>query len=391
MKVYIVAAKRTPIGSFGGVFKNVSAPVLAAEALKNAIDTYSIPKDAIDEVFLGNVLQANVGQAPARQALIFAGLSPYIPATTINKVCASGLKAVQLAVQSILAGDNHLVVAGGMENMSMVPHYLMGRDGQKLGNIQIFDGLVKDGLTDVYNQKHMGCAAEICAKDYEISREEQDAYAIQSYKRSALAWENAFFNSEIAPVIIPQKKGDAIKVDTDEEFTKVFLDKIPGLKPVFEADGTVTAANASTLNDGAAIVIVASEEAVKKYNLTVLAEVVSFADAALDPDKFTVAPAKALPLALQKAKLKLDDIDLFEINEAFSVVSLANQKLMNIPNNKINIWGGAVSLGHPLGASGARILVTLIHQLLNENKKYGAAAICNGGGGASAMVIKKPE
>jgi acetyl-CoA C-acetyltransferase len=391
MKVYIVAAKRTPIGSFGGVFKNISAPVLAAEALKNAIDTYSIPKDAIDEVFLGNVLQANVGQAPARQALIFAGLSTFIPATTINKVCASGLKAVQLAVQSIMAGDNHLVVAGGMENMSMVPHYLMGRDGQKLGNIQVVDGLVKDGLTDVYNQKHMGCAAELCAKEYKITREEQDAYAIQSYKRSALAWENACFNSEIAPVIIPQKKGDSIKVDTDEEFTKVFLDKIPGLKPVFETDGTVTAANASTINDGAAIVIVASEDAVKKYNLTVLAEVVSFADAALEPEKFTVAPAKALPLALQKSNLKLDDIDLFEINEAFSVVSLANQKLLNIPNHKINIWGGAVSLGHPLGASGARILVTLVHQFLNENKQYGAAAICNGGGGASAMVIKKPN
>jgi acetyl-CoA C-acetyltransferase len=278
-----------------------------------------------------------------------------------------------------------------MENMSMVPHYFLGREGQKLGNIQITDGLIKDGLTDVYNQKHMGCAAEICAEEYQITREEQDAYAIQSYQRSATAWGNACFNSEIAPVVIPQKKGDLIKIDTDEEFTKVFLDKIPQLKPVFETNGTVTAANASTLNDGAAIIIVASEEAVKKYKLTVLAEVLSFADAAQEPEKFTTAPAKALPIALQKANLKLEDIDLFEINEAFSVVSLANQKILNIPNHKINIWGGAVSLGHPLGASGARILVTLVHQLLNENKQYGAAAICNGGGGASAMVIKKPE
>jgi len=390
MKTYIVSAVRTPIGSFGGVFKNTPATKLGAIAIKAALEKAKVDPLAVDEVYMGNVLQANLGQAPARQAAIFAGISANTPATTINKVCASGMKAISLAVQSIKCGDNDIVIAGGMENMSMVPFYSdSNRFGNKLGNSMLIDGLIKDGLTDVYNNYHMGIAAELCAETNNITREDQDNHAIESYKKSAKAWENKLFDSEIAPVVIPQRKGDDLVVTTDEEFTNTTLSKIPNLRPVFKKDGTITAANASTINDGAAALVIASEEAVKKYNLTPIAEVLSYADAAMEPELFTIAPSKALPKALKKANKSITDIDLFEINEAFSVVSIANTKEMKINPEKVNVNGGAVSLGHPLGCSGARITVTLIHALINHNKEFGAAAICNGGGGASALVIRK--
>ncbi len=387
-EVYIISAVRTPIGSFGGALSSVSATKLGAAAIKGAIEKAGVSAKDINEVFMGNVLQANLGQAPARQAALFAGLTNDVPCTTVNKVCASGMKAISLAAQSIIAGDNHLVVAGGMENMSQVPHYYTAREAVKLGDVKMIDGMVKDGLTDVYNQTHMGVCAELCATDKKISREEQDAFAIESYKRSAAAWAAGKFNDEVVPVEVPQRKGDPIIVKEDEEYKNVMLDKIPALKPVFKADGSVTAANASTLNDGASALILASKEAVEKLGLKPIAKIVSYADAAQAPEWFTTAPSLAIPKALAKANLKVENIDYWELNQAFAVVGLANIKELSLDASKVDVNGGAVSLGHPLGNSGSRIIVTLINVLKQNGGKLGAAAICNGGGGASAMVIE---
>ncbi len=387
-KVYIVAAVRTPMGSFGGSLSAVSATHLGAAAIQGALEKSGIDKNIIDEVFMGNVLQANLGQAPARQAAMFAGLSENVPCTTVNKVCASGMKAISLAAQSIIAGDNHVVVAGGMENMSQVPHYYTARNAVKLGDVKMIDGMVKDGLTDVYNKVHMGNCAEICAREKNISREEQDAFAIESYQRAAAAWASGKFNDEVVHVGIPQKKGDPIMVTQDEEYKNVKLDKIPSLRPVFDPNGTVTAANASTLNDGASALILASEEAVEKYRLKPLARIVSYADAAQSPEWFTTAPSLAIPKALDKAGMKISDIDFWELNQAFSVVGLANIQELGLNPSKVDVNGGAVALGHPLGSSGSRIIVTLIHVLKQNGGKFGGAGICNGGGGASAMIIE---
>lgn len=388
-EVYIIAAGRTPIGSFGGSLSNIAAPKLGAVAISGCITKFHINKEDIDEVFMGNVLSANLGQAPARQAAIFAGINENVPATTINKVCSSGMKALIIGAQSIKSGDNDLVVTGGMENMSAVPYYIpKARSGYKLGHGSIVDGLVLDGLTDVYNNYHMGVAAELCAREYKVSREEQDTFAIESYKRSKSAWENGKFDNEIIPVEIPQRKGDPILFDKDEEFTNVNFDKIPQLRPVFEKDGTVTAANASTINDGASCIILASEDYVKKNGIKPLAKVVSYADASQKPEWFTTAPAKAIPIAIEKSGIDNDQIGLYEINEAFSVVSLANIQKLGLDPKIVNINGGAVSLGHPLGCSGSRIVVTLINALKQRNVQYGAAGICNGGGGASAVIIE---
>lgn len=387
-EVYIVSAVRTPIGSFLGSLSTVPAPKLGATAIKGAIEKANIQSDLIDEVFMGSVLQANLGQAPARQAAIFAGISDSVPATTVNKVCASGMKAISLAAQSILAGDNDIVVAGGMENMSMVPHYVDARNGTKLGNITMTDGMVKDGLTDVYDQIHMGVCADACATEYNFSREEQDNFAIESYKRAAKAWEEGKFDNEIVPVEVPQRRGEPIIVSKDEEYTNVKIDRISTLRPAFSKDGTVTAANASTLNDGASALILASKEAVEKHNLKPIAKVVGYGDASQEPKWFTTAPAKAVPVALDKAGLKISDIDFWELNQAFSVVGLVNTKLLGLDPAKVDVNGGAVALGHPLGNSGSRIIVTLINVLKQNGGKYGAAGICNGGGGASAMVIE---
>ena len=388
-EVVIVSAVRTPMGSFGGVFSNFSATKLGATAIEGALKKIGIDKKEINEVFMGNVLQANLGQAPARQAAILAGLSEKIPCTTINKVCSSGMKAISIGAQSILSGDNKVVVVGGMENMSMVPHYLdKSRTGQKLGDMKLIDGLVKDGLTDVYNKTHMGICAETCAEEMNFSREEQDKFAVESYKKSANSWLNDLFSDEIISVSIPQRKGDDLIISEDEEYKKVILEKIPKLRPVFKKEGTITAANASTLNDGASALILMCKEKAQELNLKPLAKIKSYSDAAQEPEWFTTAPAKALPIALKKASLKINDIDLFELNEAFSVVGLANIEKLKIDSQKVNINGGAVSLGHPLGSSGSRIVVTLIHALKQNNLKYGAAAICNGGGGASAMIIE---
>lgn len=389
-EVYILSAARTALGSFGGGLSAISATKLGAAAIKGAVEKAGIDANTINEVFMGNVISANLGQAPARQAAIFAGLPQHVDCTTVNKVCASGMKAIMFAAQSIITGDNEVVVAGGMENMSAVPFYLeQARYGYKYGNNTLFDGLAKDGLTDVYNGQPMGVCAELCAKEYSISREAQDAYAIESYKRSAAAGAAGKLAAEIVPVMIPQRKGDPIAFVNDEEYSRVDFNKIPSLNPVFQKDGTVTAANASTMNDGAAAVVLASAEYVKKHNLTPIARIVSYADAAQAPEWFTTAPSKALPKAVEKAGLTMADIDYFEINEAFSVVSLANNQLMNLDSNKVNVYGGAVSLGHPLGASGARIIVTLLNVLTQEGGKYGAAGICNGGGAASAIVVEK--
>jgi len=387
-EVYIVSAVRTPIGSFMGSLSTVPAPKLGAAAIKGALEKSGIDPKIIDEVIMGNVMSANLGQAPARQAAMFAGLDQDVPCTTVNKVCASGMKAIAMAAQSIKAGDNEVVVAGGMENMSSVPHYMQARNGVKLGNINIIDGMVKDGLTDVYNDTHMGVCADMCAKEYGFSREDQDAFAIESYNRSAAAWESGKFNDEIVPVEVPQRRGDAVIVDKDEEYSNVRMDKIPTLRPAFQKDGTVTAANASTLNDGASALILASGEAVKKYGLTPLAKVTSYADAAQAPEWFTTTPSKAIPIALGKAGLATADVDYWELNEAFSVVGLANTKELGLDPAKVDVNGGAVSLGHPLGNSGSRIIVTLINVLKQNNGKYGGAGICNGGGGASAMIIE---
>tara|TARA_Y100001954_G_C15829955_1_gene614907 strand:+ start:25659 stop:26858 length:1200 start_codon:yes stop_codon:yes gene_type:complete len=388
-KVYIISAMRTPMGAFGGKLSTIPATKLGSIAIKAALEKAGVTPENIDEVLMGNVLQANCGQAPARQSAIGAGIPYNVPASTINKVCSSGMKSIMMGVQSILLGDNDLVVAGGMENMSAVPFYSSNlRWGAKLGNVDFIDGLVKDGLTDVYNSYHMGNAAELCATEHNISREEQDQFAIESYQRSALAWKEGRFQSEIVPVEVPQRRKDPMIVDTDEEFTNVKMDKIPHLRPVFIKEGTVTAANASTLNDGAAAVIIASEKKVKELNLKPIAEVISYADAAQKPEKFTTAPALAIDKALMKAEITRENVDFFELNEAFSVVGIANCKLLNISSTIVNVNGGAVSLGHPIGCSGARIVVTLINVLKQNNASIGAAGICNGGGGASALIIK---
>jgi|TARA_B110000879_G_scaffold28253_1_gene38503 acetyl-CoA C-acetyltransferase len=387
-EIYILSAVRTPIGSFGGVLSTVPATRLGAAAIKGALEKVNINPNEVDEVFMGNVLQAGLGQAPARQAAMFAGISNTVPATTINKVCASGMKSISLAAQSILVGDNDLVIAGGMENMSMVPHYMNARNGQKLGNITMKDGLILDGLTDVYNDYHMGNAAELCAKECNISREAQDEFAIESYKRAEKAWSTGKFDNEIVPVEVPQRRGDAIVVSEDEEYKKVKLDKIPALRPVFQKDGTVTAANASTLNDGASALIICSKEKAEQLGIKPIGKIVSYADAAQEPEWFTTAPSKALPIALKKANLSIMDVDYWELNQAFAVVGLANIQKLDLDSTKVDVNGGAVSLGHPLGNSGSRIIVTLLNVLKQNNGKIGAAAICNGGGGASAMVIE---
>ena len=387
-KIVIVSAVRTPIGSFMGALSTVSATQLGATAIKGALSKINLDANLVDEVFMGNVVQAGVGQAPARQAAIYAGLSNEVACTTVNKVCASGMKSIMLATQAILAGDAEVVVAGGMENMSMIPHYVTMRNGVKFGPTTLVDGMQKDGLVDAYDNNAMGVCADLCATEYKISREEQDAYAIQSYERSANASNTGKFTNEIVPVAVPQRKGDPIMVAVDEEFTNVKLDKIPTLNPVFTKDGTVTAANASTINDGAAALILMTEEKAISLGLKPLAYIKGYADAAQEPKWFTTSPAKALPKALKKAGISIGDVDFFEFNEAFAVVGLANAKILGLDNDKINVNGGAVSLGHPLGCSGARIVVTLINVLQQNNAKIGAAAICNGGGGASAIVIE---
>ncbi|RXR22889.1 acetyl-CoA C-acyltransferase [Flavobacterium stagni] len=388
-KVVIVAAARTPIGSFMGALSTVTAPRLGAAAIKGALDKINLDPKLVDEVIMGNVVQAGVGQAPARQAALYAGLSEEVACTTVNKVCASGMKAIMQGAQAIMAGDAEIVVAGGMENMSLIPHYVHLRNGVKFGPTSMLDGMQKDGLTDAYDNNAMGVCADLCATEYNISREEQDNFAIQSYQRSAQAWEAGKFDAEVVPVAVPQRKGDPIMITKDEEYTNVRLDKIPTLSPVFTKEGTVTAANASTINDGAAAVVLMSEEKAKAMGLTPLAVIRGYADAAQEPKWFTTAPAKALPKALSKAGIAIDEVDYFEFNEAFSVVGLANAKILNLDNEKVNVNGGAVSLGHPLGCSGARIIVTLINVLAQNNAKIGAAAICNGGGGASALVIER--
>ena len=372
-----------------GSLSSIPAPQLGAIAIKGALDKINLNPNLVEEVLMGNVVQAGTGQAPARQASILAGIPNNVPCTTINKVCASGMKAVTMAAQAIKAGDVDVIVAGGMENMSSVPHYLDVRNGVKLGDIKMQDGLVKDGLTDVYNKTHMGVCAELCAKENDITREEQDAFAIQSYKRSAAAWESGKFKEEVVPISIPQRKGEAVIFSEDEEYKAVKFDKIPALPTVFQKEnGTVTAANASTLNDGASALILMSKEKMQELGLKPLAKIISYADAAVEPERFTMAPSKALPIALEKAGLTKDDIDFFELNEAFSVVGLANCKVLGLDASKVNVNGGAVSLGHPLGSSGSRIIVTLVNVLKQNNGKYGAAAICNGGGGATAIVIE---
>ena len=388
-RVVIVSAVRTPIGSFMGGLSTVTAPKLGAAAIKGALDKINLDPNLIDEVFMGNVVQAGTGQAPARQAAIFAGLNTSVACTTVNKVCASGMKAVMLGAQAIQCGDAEIVVAGGMENMSMIPHYLNLRNGTKFGPATMIDGMQKDGLTDAYDNSAMGVCADLCASEYKFSREEQDNYAIQSYERSTNAWSNGKFDNEVIPVAVPQRKGDPIMVTKDEEYTNVKLDKIPSLNPVFTKDGTVTAANASTINDGAAAVILMTEEKAIALGLKPLAYIKGYADAAQEPKWFTTSPSKALPKALDKAGLKITDVDYFEFNEAFAVVGLANSKILGLDNDKVNVNGGAVSLGHPLGCSGVRIIVTLLNVLEQNNGKIGAAAICNGGGGASAIVIER--
>ncbi|MBK7851950.1 MAG: acetyl-CoA C-acyltransferase [Bacteroidetes bacterium] len=388
-EVYIVSAVRTPIGNFGGVLSSMTATQLGAHAIKSALERVNLAPSEVQEVYMGNVLSAGVGQAPVTQASIWAGIPSNVPGTTINKVCASGMKAIALAAESILLGDNDCVIAGGMESMSNVPYYLdKARTGYKLGNGTVIDGLVKDGLWDVYKDYHMGNAAELCATECKISREEQDAYALESYRRSKEAYAKGAFKDEISPVSIPVKGKDPVVVSEDEEYKNLRADKVPTLKPAFQKDGTVTAANASKLNDGAAALVLMSKEKADALGLKPIAKILSYADAQQAPEWFTTTPAKALPKAIQKAGIKPEQVDFYEINEAFSVVAIANNQLMKLDPNKVNVHGGAVSLGHPLGASGARIIVTLIHVLKQHGGKIGAAGICNGGGGASAMVIQ---
>ncbi|MDW8334522.1 MAG: acetyl-CoA C-acyltransferase [Bacteroidia bacterium] len=385
---YIVAGKRTPIGAFNGALATVPAPKLAATALKAALEQAGLEPQVVEELYVGNVLSANMGQAPATQVAVHAGLPASVVCTLINKVCASGTKAVMLAAQSIMLGERQIVAACGMENMSLVPHYVPHyRTGYKYGNVELLDGIVRDGLQDVYSGMMMGMAGELCAEKYGIGRKEQDDYAVRAYRSAAAAYERGYFADEIVPVVVEGKKG-AATVDKDEEPANVRYDKIPELRPAFKKDGTITAANASKINDGAAALILASETAVKKYNLRPMARVAGFADAAREPEWFTVAPADAVPAAAKKAGLSLGQIDVFEINEAFSVVALVNQKLMDIPDEKLNPNGGAVSLGHPIGCSGARLALTLARGLKEKNARYGAVGICNGGGGASALVLE---
>jgi len=388
-QVYIVSAVRTPIGSYGGALKDIPATRLGAIAIKSAIEKAGIKPEQRDEVLMGCVLQANLGQAPARQAATYAGLPDEVVCTTVNKVCASGMKAISQAAQSIMLGDSDIIVAGGMENMSNVPFYLENlRWGNKYGDTKVIDGLAKDGLTDCYHGYAMGCAADLTAVEQKISREEQDAFAIESYTRSQNAWNDGKFKNEVVPVEIPSRKGEIQKFEKDEEPWNVKFDKIPGLKPAFGKEGTVTAANASTMNDGAAALVLMSKEKADELGVKPIAKILSYADAEQAPEKFTTTPSVAVPHAVKKAGLKMSDIDFHELNEAFSVVGLANIKLMKLDPAKVNVHGGAVSLGHPLGASGARIITTLINVLKQKNAKYGAAGICNGGGGASAMVIE---
>lgn len=389
-KVYIVSAVRTPMGSFGGALSSLSAPKLGSIAIQGAIEKAKVDASKIDEVFFGNVCQANLGQAPARQAALRAGIGNNVPCTTVNKVCSSGMKTVMFAAQSVMLGHADILVAGGMESMSNIPYYIpKARWGHKFGGGEIIDGLQKDGLTDVYNQKAMGTSADATAVKYDISRAQQDEFAIQSYKRAAAATEAGNFKDEIIPVNVPQRRGDDLIIAEDEEYKKVKFEKIPSLRPAFGKEGTATAANSSTINDGASAIIVASEDAVQKYGLTPIAEILSFADAAHEPEWFTTAPTIAAPKALKRAGLTKGDVDFFEVNEAFSVVTLAFNKELGISEDKVNVNGGAVSLGHPLGASGARILTTLNHVLHQKDGEIGCATLCNGGGGASAIVIKK--
>ncbi|MCB9292541.1 MAG: acetyl-CoA C-acyltransferase [Lewinellaceae bacterium] len=389
-KVYIVSAVRTPLGSFGGALANVPATKLGAAAIKGALEKAGVQPDQVEEVFMGNVYSANLGQAPARQAALYAGIPNTVPCTTVNKVCSSGAKAIMFGAQAIMLGHQDIIVAGGMENMSSVPYYVpKARYGYGYGHGELVDGMVKDGLTDAYNHAVMGVCADNTAREYQISREEQDEFAILSYKRSAASTESGVFKDEIVPVEVPQRKGDPVLVSEDEEYKRVNFDKIPTLRPVFTKDGTVTAANASTINDGASALVLASEEKVKELGLQPVARIVSFADAAQEPEWFTTAPTKAAPIALRRAGLKLEDIDYFEVNEAFAVVTLAFNKLLKLDADRVNVHGGAVSLGHPLGASGARIITTLNNVLHKKNARRGLAAICNGGGGASSIVIER--
>ncbi|MGB3151021.1 MAG: acetyl-CoA C-acyltransferase [Maribacter sp.] len=388
-EVVIVSAVRTPIGSFMGALSTVPASKLGATAIKGALEKINLDPEMVEEVLMGNVVQAGTGQAPARQAAIYAGIPDTVPCTTVNKVCASGMKTVMQAAQAIALGDASIIVAGGMENMSLIPHYVHLRTGTKFGPSSLIDGMQKDGLVDVYDQNAMGVCADACASKYEFSREDQDDFAIQSYKRSASAWENGHFENEVVPVAIPQRRGEPLMVNEDEEYKNVILEKIPNLKPAFSKDGTVTAANASTINDGAAALVLMSADKAKELNLKPLAVIKGYADAAQEPKWFTTAPAKALPKALSKAGISINKVDFFEFNEAFSVVGLANMKLLGLKDTNVNVNGGAVSLGHPLGCSGARILVTLLNVLQQKNAKIGAAAICNGGGGASALILER--
>ena len=387
-EVVIVSVGRTPIGSFMGSLSKITAPKLGAIAIKGALNKIKLNPNLIDEVFMGNVVSAGLGQAPARQAAILAGISENVPCTTINKVCSSGMKAIMLAAQSIALGDTNIVVAGGMENMSSIPHYLHGRQGTKFGPTTLEDGMQKDGLLDAYDKVAMGVCADACATKFGFSREDQDAYAIQSYQRSSEAWKSGKFSDEIIPVEIPQRKGPSITMSEDEEYKNIKLEKIPNLRAAFTKEGTVTAANASTINDGGAALILMSAEKALELNLKPLAKIKSYADAAHEPKWFTTAPSKAIPKALEKIDMSIDEIEYFELNEAFSVVGLANMKIMGLNSDSVNVNGGAVSLGHPLGVSGARIIISLISVLKQNNAKIGAAGICNGGGGASAMIIE---
>ena len=387
-EVVIVSVGRTPIGSFLGSLSKITAPKLGAIAIKGALNKINLNPNQVDEVFMGNVVSAGLGQAPARQAAILAGISETVPCTTINKVCSSGMKAIMLAAQSIALGDATIVVAGGMENMSSIPHYLHGRQGTKFGPTTLEDGMQKDGLVDAYDNVAMGVCADACATKFGFSREEQDAYAIQSYQRSTEAWKLGKFSDEIIPVEIPQRKGPSIFMDEDEEYKNVRMEKIPSLRAAFSKDGTVTAANASTINDGGAALVLMSEEKALELNLTPIAKIKSYADAAHEPKWFTTAPSKAIPKALEKIDMSIDEIEYFELNEAFSVVGLANMKILGLKDDIVNVNGGAVSLGHPLGVSGARIIISLLSVLKQNKAKIGAAGICNGGGGASAMIIE---
>ena len=387
-EVVIVSIARTPIGSFMGSLSSIPATKLGAVAIEGALKKINLDPKLVQEVFMGNVVSAGLGQAPARQAAIHAGIPDSVPCTTVNKVCASGMKSIMLAAQTIALGDADIVVAGGMENMSSIPHYQHARMGTKFGPVTMEDGMQKDGLVDAYDKVAMGVCADICAVEYDFSREDQDNFAIESYKRSQKAWASGKFADEVVPVEIPQRRGEPIIFSEDEEYKNVKMEKIPSLRAAFTKDGTVTAANASTINDGGAALVLMSLEKAKELNVNPLAKITSYADAAHEPKWFTTAPAKALPKALAKANLTINDVEYFELNEAFSVVGLANMKILGLDSVKVNVNGGAVSLGHPLGVSGARIVMALTSILKQNNAKFGAAAICNGGGGASAMILE---